>query len=130
MEQWAAWSFESVARDMILEKAPSSFPRIRELRIQIAKLQRMIRQRPDKGDLPTGTSLQVRKRLGKDAVRVGQQVRKVRAMTDKSYKEWMQRKGFPSAAYRQWKKTFDGKLAKALRFIARNRVIVARIGRA
>lgn len=129
IEKWKQWSFEAVAREMILEKAPPSFPRIRELRIQILKLHRMIRQQPEKGLLPAGASRQARKRLGNAAIRVGQQIRKVRTMTDKSFKEWIQpRRG--SAGYRAWKNKFEARLAKGLRVVARHGVIVIPIGRA
>jgi hypothetical protein len=129
IDKWKQWSFEAVAREMILEKAPPSFPRVRELRIQILKLHRMIRQNPDKGLLPAGAGRQARKRIGKAAIRVGQQVRKVRAMTDRSFKEWIQpRQG--SAGYRAWKNKFDARLAKALRVVARNGATIIPIGRA
>src|SRR5713226_8146208 len=97
-EKWLELSCKAHVLGGILDTLPSDFPGIRELRIQNAKLQRMLTKPGDKGGTPIwmkilggGSLKKAAKWQRKLAARVGRQARKVHSMDERGFKEWLRR---------------------------------------
>ncbi len=95
----------------VLAALPDDLPNMRELRIQSAKLQRMLNEPPMMRTLQKilagGSSKKLRKEQGRHAAKIGQQIRKVNTMAEKSFKGWLRQRGKSNKQFRDWKAQFD-----------------------
>src|SRR5579872_1011153 len=124
-EKWGELSYEAFALRRILEALPSNLPSIRDAQIQCGKLDRMLTDENkqsrviDEGTraLGGGSIKKWKKKQAKRAKLVGQQIRTVRALSDKVFKESL-RKGNPqlsNAEFRDWRMKFDSALSQSKR---------------
>lgn len=123
---WLEIACKNLALKGILDRLPNSAPGIRELRIQSAKLNRMIMSPPWKGGAPTPSGAlsaalsglsgksefsikKYNKAQGEFAAKVGEQARKVQTMADKCFKQWFRQSGhlLTNAEFQQWKVKFN-----------------------
>ena len=113
---WLELICKGWALSRILDRLPPEVPDIRELRIQNEKLIRMLADPPWKDKMLTSdlSIKKYKKEQGKFALKVGEQAKKVRAMTDKSFKLWFrQSKPFSNAQFREWRQKFDAAIAQS-----------------
>jgi hypothetical protein len=121
--KWAEMSFESFALGRVLALLPNDFPSIREARIQCSKLHRMLTEKNtldkvfEAGTiaLAGGSIKKWKKEQGKRAQQVGQQAKKVRALSDKVFKEFLRSRNpqLTNAEFRAWKKQFDSGMSQS-----------------
>jgi hypothetical protein len=117
----AKW-LESISRTIVLENmlalAPPHVARlVRELRIQNAKLKRILGEKhPAFRDgtikqIQAGTASRkkARKTEGQHMELVGQQTRKVNLLVEKSFKAWLRKTNpkLTNAEFREWRTKFD-----------------------
>jgi hypothetical protein len=120
-ERWIDLTNESFILSRILDLMPTNIASLRELRIQNAKLLRMLLDPREKDRytaahrlLAGGSLKKFKKREGKHAQRIGQQAKKVRVMSDRFFKEFLRRdnKELSNAEYRTWRAKFDAAIAQ------------------
>jgi len=120
-EKWVDLTCRCFCLQSILGVLPPDFPSVRELRIQNAKLQRMVMAKEEytglRHILGGGSVKKAKKLEGKRAAQVGEQARKVRILSDKSFKEFLrQNRSITNKEFQDWKAKFesamDGQVAK------------------
>jgi hypothetical protein len=113
-EKWLDLTCECFIWQNLLPLMPADFPAVRELRIQNAKLQRMLmptRQRDEYEGMRQflgGASVKkARKREGKHDAEVGQQAKKVKALAEQSFKQWLRKSNLmTNKEFQEWKRKF------------------------
>jgi hypothetical protein len=113
-EKWFNVTWEAFIFRHIISIMGDDFPSVRELRIQAAKLDRMLSKPlyPDAREviyrMLGGGHKKTRKLEGQRAARIGEQAKKLRQLMEQSFKTWLRQQNpqLTNAQFQAWKQSF------------------------
>jgi len=122
--KWTDQALQAFLYERLFGVMPDTFPNLRELRIQIAKWQRLL-HRPMVGGLALlGMDKSARKKWRKDEgmrdAQAVQQGKKVRLLAERTFKEWLRLEwaksghAYTNKKFRIWQKAFDTGMKESL----------------
>lgn len=122
-DKWMDLWYRSAVYESLFAIMPPDFPKLRELRIQNQKLQRLLEGVYDEDGpwrILAGGGNILRKNEGVRSARAGAQARKLQEMVVRSFKEWIrsdfQRRNqkFTNKTFRDWRISWDKAMKKGV----------------